>query len=230
MRERGNIWPFISVAAGALFVLVIVPLIMQRERNSRLATVEAQVSIGDAGSASPSNHAASVYRWPDSEVPRTAERLRDMSAVAVAAMSFVVEGILAGRPPRDVGEIVSGVARRQLIPGEWLTNQPGILQLPQGAVHLRYSANPLGVEVISVPASRQDGPAMLIRLPDDQNPGVGARYFESLQLDGIVYPPPFAPLSQVIASGWQPRLFKQTGMPDDELAKLQQWAKTIGQK
>lgn len=230
MRERGNIWPFVSVAAGAFFVLVIVPLIMQRERNSRLATVDAQVSIGDAGSGTSSNHAASVYRWPDSEVPRTAERLRDTSAVAVAAMSFVMEGMLAGKPPRDVGEIVEGVARRQLIPGEWLTNQPGILKLPYGAVHLRYSTNPLRVEVVSVPASRQDGPAILIRLPDDQNTGVGARYFESLQLDGIVYPPPFAPLSEVIASGWQPRLFKQTQMPDADRAQLEQWSKSISQK
>ena len=50
MRERGNIWPLISVAAGALFVLVIVPLIIERNRSGRMATVDAQVSIGDAGS------------------------------------------------------------------------------------------------------------------------------------------------------------------------------------
>jgi hypothetical protein len=31
-RERGNIWPVISVAAGAFFVLVIVPLATPNER------------------------------------------------------------------------------------------------------------------------------------------------------------------------------------------------------
>ena len=31
-----------------------------------------------------------------------------------------------------------------------------------------------------------------------------------MQLDGIVYPDPFAPIADIIASGWQPRLFKQT--------------------
>ncbi len=230
MRERGNIWLFVSVAAGAFFVLALVPVMMQRERNSLLATVDAQVSIGDASGTGASTAAAPAYRWPDSEVPRTAERLRNTSAVAVAAMSFVVERILAGRPPRDVGEIVSGVAHRQLIPGEWLTNQPGILKLPNGAVHIRYSANPLSVELISVPASRQDGPAMLIRIPDDHNTGVGARYFESLQLDGIAYPPPFAPLSEVISSGWQPRLFKQTQMPDTERMQLERWGSSLAQK
>ena len=49
MRERGNIWPLVSVAAGALLVLVIVPLIIERNRSGRMATVDAQVSITTLG-------------------------------------------------------------------------------------------------------------------------------------------------------------------------------------
>ena len=230
MRERGNIWPFISVAVGALFILVGVPLMMQQERNGRLATVDAQVSIGDGGSATRATSQSPAYRWPDSEVPRTAERLRDTTAVAVAAMSFVVEGTLNNHPPHDVNEIIRAIVQRQLIPAEWVTNQPGILQMPRGTVHLRYSANPQSIETVSVPITNQDGPALLIRLPDDQNTGVGARYFESLQLDGIVYPQPFAPLSEVISAGWQPRLFKQTQMPETDRAQLEQWSKSGSRK
>src|SRR5260370_1182071 len=122
MRERGNIWPVISVAAGAVFVLVIVPLIVERERNARMATVDAQVSIGDARSSPATGVSAPGYRWPDSEVPRTAERLRDTTAVAVAAISYVVEGTMSGHPPHDVGEIVVGISQRGLIPKEWLTD------------------------------------------------------------------------------------------------------------
>jgi hypothetical protein len=29
MRERGSIWPMVSVAAGAIFVLVVVPLLLE---------------------------------------------------------------------------------------------------------------------------------------------------------------------------------------------------------
>src|SRR5438094_804642 len=105
-RERGNIWPVISVVAGVLFVLVIVPLILERERSARLATVEAEVSISDAGGNSGSTSNAPAYRWPNSEVPRTAERLRDVSAVALASITYVVEGTMNGHPPRDVGEII----------------------------------------------------------------------------------------------------------------------------
>jgi hypothetical protein len=223
-REQGNIWPVVAVAGVAVLVFVVVPLAIQRQGSSRMATVNAQVTIGDTGSGSSSAAGRSLYRWPDSEVPRTAERLRDVTAVAVAASTSVIEGALRGRIPRDANELVAHIAQRRLIPGEWLTSQPGVLQKARGAIHLRYSSTALMVEAISVPQDRKDGPAILIRLPDQENTRVGARYFESIQLDGIVYPPPFAPIADIIASGWQPRLFTQTQIPEEQRAQLEEWA------
>jgi hypothetical protein len=229
-REQGNIWPIVSVAGGALLVLVVVPLAIQRQGGSRMATVDAQVTIGDTGSGSSNSGSPSLYRWPDSEVPRTAERLRDATAVAIAASTSVIEGSLRGRIPRDTKELVSYIGQRQLIPAGWLTSEPGVLQTPRGIILVRYSPKDLMVEVISMPQDRKDGPAILIRLPDLENTRVGARYFESLQLDGIVYPAPFAPIAEIIASGWQPRLFKQTQVPDDQRVQLEQWASTATRK
>ena len=186
-REQGNIWPIISVAGGALLVLVVVPLAIQRQGGSRMATVDAHVTIGDTGNGSSTARNSAVYRWPDSEVPRTAERLQDVTAVAIAASSSVIEGSLRGRIPRDAAELVAYIGQRQLIPGEWLTSER-VLQTPLGTIHVRYLPKDLMVEAISVPQDRKDGPAILIRLPDLENTGVGARYFESMQLDGIVYP------------------------------------------
>ena len=230
MRDRGNIWPLITVAAGALLVLVVVPLIIERGKSGRMATVDAQVSIGDAGSGLVSSSKSPNYRWPDSEVPRTAERLRDVTGVAIAASAYVVEGSIKGRAPRDAGEIITGITRRNLIPNQWLTNQLGVLRTQHGTVHLRYSPRTLGVELISVPNERTDGPAVLIRVPDPENTTVGTRYFESMQLDGIVYPAPFAPIAVIIASGWQPRLFKQTQIADSDRAQLEQWANAATRK
>ena len=230
MREQGNIWPLVSVAGGARLVLVVIPLAIQRQEGGRMATVDAQVTIGDTGDGSSVSRTSSVYRWPDSEVPRTAERLRDVTAVAIAASSSVIEGSLRGRIPRDVTELVAYIARQQLIPAEWLTSEPGVLQAPHGTIHVRYSPDELAVEVISVPHDRKDGPAILIRLPDPENTRVGARYFESMQLDGIVYPAPFDPIAEIIASGWQPRLFVQTQIPDEQRTQLEQWASAVTRK
>ena len=229
-REQGNIWPLVSVAGGALLVLVVVPLAIQRQGGGRMASVDARVTIGDTGIGSSRAESRSIYRWPDSEVSRTAERLRDVTAVAIAASTSVIEGSLRGKIPRDERELVAYIAQRQLIPHEWLTSDPGVLQAPHGSIYFRYSPKELMVEVISVSQDRKDGPAILVRLPDVENTRVGARYFESMQLDGIVYPAPFAPIAEIIGSGWQPRLFKQTQIPDDQRAQLEQWANTVTRK
>jgi hypothetical protein len=135
--------------------------------------------------------------------------LRDVTAVAIAASTYVVEGAMKDRTPHDAGEIAAGIAQRQLIPSEWLTKQSGVLQTAQGTLHLRYAPATLSVEVISVPNSSADGPAILIRIPDDENTTVGPRYFESMQLDGVLYPGPFAPITDIISGGWRERCFTQ---------------------
>ena len=230
MRERGNIWPFITVSAAALCVLVIVPLLIERQKASRMATVDAHVSIGDGEVSDGLASAASNYRWPNGEVPRTAERLRDVTAVAIAAATCLVEESLHGHMPRDADEVINRVDQRKLIASEWRTDEPGVLRTPYATIHLRYSPRNLTVELISVPNERIDGPAILIRIPDSENTAVGTRYFESMQLDGIVYPRPFASIADIIASGWQPRLFKQSQIADSDRAQLEQWAKAATQQ
>ena len=230
MRERGKLWPVVSVAAGAFVVLFVLPLLIHRQRSGEMATVEAHVSIGDTQGDRQAEPTSSNYRWPNSEVPRTAERLRDLAAVAIASMTYVVEDSMRGTPPRNVDQILEGIVRRDLIPHEWVTSQSGVLQMPNGTVHVRYSPASISVEVLSIPRERSDGPGLLIRLPDSENITVGPRYFESMQLDGIVYPNPFAPLPLVISAGWQPRHFKQTQLPDAERAQLEQWSKTVTRK
>src|ERR1043165_5940322 len=150
-REQGQLWPLVAVAGAAVFVFVVVPLAIQRQGGSPMATVGARVTIGDTGNAPSLNNDSRVYRWPDSEVPRTAERLRDVTAVAIAATTSVVEGSLRGRIPRDETELIAHIAQRRLIPAEWQTAEPGLLQTSRGTIHLRYLPKDLMVEVISAP-------------------------------------------------------------------------------
>lgn len=230
-RERGNPWPIIGVAAGAFLILFVIPLLIHRQQAGRMATVDAQVSIGDTSTEPQQDQKASTYRWPNSEVPITAERLRDVTACALAAAAFVVEKAVTGRPPpKDAGEILVGIAQRRLIPAEWLTNTSGVLQTSHGTIHLRYSARDSSVELISEPNQRTDGPAILIRIPDLENVSVGTRYFEAMQLDGVTYPQPFAPISEIITAGWQPRYYKQSQLSDSDRSGLEQWVRSVDRK
>src|SRR5436305_447812 len=75
---------------------------------------------------------------------------------------------------------------------------------------LRYSPSSLSVEVISVPATRADGPAILDpHSPDEENTTVGPRYFESMSVDAITYPTPFAKIAEIISAGCRERFFMQ---------------------
>jgi hypothetical protein len=228
-REQGSIWPLIAVGVVAVLLLIVPTVIRERRKSRRLATVEAQVQIADSN---PSLASTTVpqYRWPDTEVPRTADRLRDATAVAIAATSYVAEGILQHRPPRSTNEILAALGERRLLPNHWIMQPSGLIMLPFGYIQLHYQATDLSLEVLSIPRDHRDGPAILIRLPDAENTGVGSRYFESLQLDGILYPKPFAPIAEVIRCGWQPRLYKQTAIPAAEQVQLETWARSEQQK
>lgn len=46
--------------------------------------------------------------------------------------------------------------------------------------------------------------------PDNENTAVGPRFFESMHVDGILYPNPFSPIPEIISTGWREPLFKQT--------------------
>jgi hypothetical protein len=74
-RERGNILPVVCVIAVAAVVLLVQVIIRHRQASARLATVDAQVTIGDPKIDANSKGDEIMYRWPDSEVPRTAERV-----------------------------------------------------------------------------------------------------------------------------------------------------------
>jgi hypothetical protein len=106
-RGRGNIWPVVCVIAVAFLVLILPVVIRHRRVSAQMATINAQVTIGDSKTDPTSNRDSAMYRWPDSEVPRTAERLRDVTAVAIAASTYVAQGAMSGHVPRDAGEIAT---------------------------------------------------------------------------------------------------------------------------
>jgi hypothetical protein len=57
---------------------------------------------------------------------------------------------------------------------------------------------------------RRDGPAMMVRVPDDREGEDGALVFMSQQLDGVVIPQAFAPAAEVFALGWAAEKFRAT--------------------
>ena len=164
----------------------------------------------------------------DGEVYRTEGRLREMSVLAIAAYSGVLDGYSHGGTPSSVEGLLAGIDHR------WLSSL-GLEMLPNGSgfmsahnvCHVRFRPRTLDVEIVAVPRGRADGPALLMRLPEtdayDLPPGQ-LRYFEALRLDGVTIPAPFATSPQIQALGWRSQLINSQTPAGTTPDKLMTWA------
>ncbi len=138
------------------------------------------------------------------EVATTAERLREATALATAASLLVATELANRRAPANTGQLISALLDRRLLPGGFsATGWQGTLATPHGTLTLRYRGAPLSIEVISLGASRAAGPAILVRVPEEERGGQSGIWLAE-SLDEVVIPRPFAPAVEVIAAGWQP--------------------------
>lgn len=139
----------------------------------------------------------------DGEVSRTADRTGEAQALALATSLYAATEQLKGRTPRTADDLLAGVATERLLPpGLSLTGTEGALASPHGSLFVRYRAAPLGIEVVSLGREPRDGPAILVRVPDDNSKEGGASLFMATRLSDVSVPPAFAPAASVISAGW----------------------------
>jgi hypothetical protein len=162
----------------------------------------------------------------DGEVYRTEGRLREASAVAIAATLSGVASLAERRPVRNVGELLQDVARRGLLPpGLELAPDRNLLISERSRIHVRPRPEPFAVEVLSFGRERLDGPALLLRVPDEkQNKNEPARYFFSLESEDVKVPDPFDNASAVLACGWQMDTIRPATPEGANEAHLAAWA------
>lgn len=216
---------FVAVSVGLLLLFgKDVKRLFSDRLDSRISFQDGRARGAKADEAQSKRPTSSVIF--DGEVYRTEGRLREASAIAIAASLTGVASATERRPVRDVSELLNGIKARGLLP-------PGIEYIPDrnllvsehSTIHVRLRPQPFGVEVLSLGRERLDGAAMLLRVPDEQqNPKQPARYFYSLRLEDIKVPEPFANASAVLACGWQTDTIRP-GLPEGaKLEQLAEWA------
>jgi hypothetical protein len=142
----------------------------------------------------------------DGEVYRTEGRLREASAVAVAASLSGIARSVERRPSRSVEELMEEIVRRGLLPpGVEFVRERNLFVSERSTIHVRFRPEPFGVEIVSLGRERMDGPGLLVRVPEEgSNPQNNRqRYFYSFRLENVTVPEAFAPASAVQAAGWQ---------------------------
>lgn len=157
----------------------------------------------------------------EGEVSRTEERMREATALATAAGLFAGSESLNHRMPMNVGSLLSGIESAGLMPPgmQLLGGGQGEVESPRGRLFVRYRPEPLGVEVVSLGKERLDGPALLLRVPDDAGTEDGVRLYVATRLEEITIPAPFVHEAEVIALGFSPEPLRAARLPTSDAGK-----------
>jgi len=196
------------IAGSAVSFIVVVALIAS---YFRLRAIDPRVTMefdqGASGKQAPTKQ-SSIATMIDGEVARTAERIGEATALALSASLYAAGEQIKGRAPRGARELLAGIAAQNLLPPGVAFTQSGALVSAYGALSVRYRPAPLGVEVVSVGHKREDGPAFIVRIPDELSDRGETKLFIAHSLSDVRIPLPFAPAAEVIALGWSPETLR----------------------
>lgn len=214
------------IGAGALVLAV---LLANYLAHRNVPSVDPTVSIESAqNNDSSSSRVANVTpNLPDDgEVYRTAERLREASAVALAAGLYVAGEQVNRRYPQSVDSVIAGFRSAGLLPPGITVDARAMLLSPFSTELLRFRSDPLAIEVIDVPHSREDGPALMVRIPGSGTDGERGSVFIADRLGDIDLPSPFASISDCVRAGWIDQPINQAETPQEQQQQLRAWLAT----
>jgi hypothetical protein len=158
----------------------------------------------------------------EGEVARTEERIREATALALAASLFAATESMAHRIPATEKALLSGVQEAGLLPpGMQLVDNSELVSSVRGAFQVRYRREPLCIEVVSIGRERTDGPMLLLRVPSLISGTADSRdvlLYMATRLDEITIPQPFASEAQIITLGFAPEPFRAVTLPGPDAA------------
>jgi hypothetical protein len=216
----------IFIAAGALILTVTLANCLA-PRN--VPSVDPTVSIERAqndDSSIPRTANVTPTLPDDGEVYRTAERLREASAVALAAGLYVAGEQVNRRDPQSADSVIAGLRSAGLLPPGITVNGRAMLLSPFGRLLLRFRSDLTAFEVIDIPHSREDGPALMVRIPGSGPDGERGSVFIADRLGDINLPIPFASISDCVRAGWIDQPINQAETPQEQQQKLRAWLAT----
>jgi hypothetical protein len=173
----------------------------------RRLNAQTQIQINDSETGADGDKARNkVASQPadifGGEVFDTSRRLRETGALGFAVcLSILDEAKNKRQIPGSINALVGAVTSRQLLP-PGLTVENGEIRSETSKIFIRYQPEPMQIEFVSVPNEARFGPTLLMRFPLTSADGKNIAYFQSSRVAGVNLPPPFAPASEVIRSGW----------------------------
>jgi len=194
------------IVAGATAVPVVMAMLAASHFRLRVVDPHVTIEPGQGVAAKQAQGGQNgVATNMNGEVSRTADRIGEATALALAASLYAATEQLRGMTPRGVKDLLAGVSSKGLLPpGLAPTEAEGTLVSETGAVSVRYRLTPLAIEIVSLGKSIEDGPALIVRVLDESSDKGEPGLYIAGSLKEVRVPAPFAPAAEVIALGWSP--------------------------
>jgi len=211
MQLRRNI-PLLI--AGTIVIFIVGARLLFIALPERTRSVDPRITLlsNDAQQLIERQRRQQVHAFTsvaEGEVSRTEERIREATALALAATLYAAKESLAQRIPPTMNAVLAGVNAAGLLPpGMRLDDSTGLVRSVRGELQLRYRPEPLEIEVLSVGKERLDGPMLLIRVPQSSSQSKAdadvAQLYIATRLDEVPLPRPFISEAEIITLGFAP--------------------------
>jgi hypothetical protein len=221
-RKRAMLF---SAAAALILIVMLANYLSPRNVPSVDPTVSIEREQND-DTSNPRTANVTPNVPDDGEVYRTAERLRVASAVALAAGLYVAGEQVNRRYPQSADSVIAGLRSAGLLPPGITVDGRAMLHSHFARVLLRFRSDPLAIETISVPNSREDGPGLMVRIPGSGPDGDRGSVFIADRLGDINPPSPFASITDCVRAGWIDQPINQAETPQEQQQKLRDWLAT----
>jgi hypothetical protein len=195
--------------AGSAATLIVAATLIASYFRLRAIDPHVTTEFGEVASSKQAHSQQTVIATMiDGEVAHTAERIGEATALALSASLYAASEQIKGRSPRATQDLLAGITAQNLLPPGLAFTQGSALVSAFGSLSVRYRPAPLGVEVVSVGYKREDGPALIVRIPDELSDKGETKLFIAHSLSDVRIPLPFAPAAEVIALGWSPETLR----------------------
>ncbi|MFY9574224.1 MAG: hypothetical protein WAV20_22715 [Blastocatellia bacterium] len=194
-----------------------------------VASVDPNVSIERAQGDESSNIKVgnNSIDLPDTgEVYRTADRLREASALALASSLCAANAQANREYISDADALIAAIRSEGLLPPGMTIDARAMLHSGRSRFQLRFRPAPFAIEVLSFPRSREDGPALMIRIPAAGNDAEHGSVFIADRLGDIDPPAAFDSLTNCVRAGWIDQSFSLVEMPEVQWQQLREWLTT----
>ena len=209
-------------------VLIPTVIVARYLATRNVASVDPNVSIqrsqvDESSTLKASNNPIDL---PDGEVYRTADRLREASALALSSALYAANGQANRQFIPDADALIAGIRSAGLLPPGITIEARAMLLSNRSKLLLRFRSDPFAIEVLSFPRSREDGPALMIRIPAAGNDAEHGSVFIADRLGDIDPPAAFDSLTNCVRAGWIDQSSTLMEMPEAHWQQLRHWLAT----